>query len=91
MNEYYVYIMASKSQVLYIGMTNDIDRRVAEHQSCSLPGFASKYQTTRLLITALQMDPVPPLLNGGCRRQRRWRRLIRAAAINSLVRGIHGC
>jgi putative endonuclease len=49
MNEYYVYIMASKSGVFYIGMTNHIERRVAEHKCGSLPGFASKYKTTRLV------------------------------------------
>ncbi len=49
MNEYFVYIMASKSRALYIGMTNDIDRRVAEHKSGLIPGFASRYKTTRLV------------------------------------------
>jgi hypothetical protein len=35
-----------------------------------------------LLIAALHMDPVPPHLNGGCRRQSRWRRLLAGATIN---------
>ncbi len=44
-----------------------------------------------LLITALQMDRVPPLLNGGCRRQRRWRRLIGGAVINNSCRSTRTC
>lgn len=49
MNEYYVYIMASKSRVLYIEVTNDIDRRVTEHKSGSLPGFTKRYHVNRLV------------------------------------------
>lgn len=34
--------MASKSRVLYIGVTNDIWRRVSEHKNDVFPGFTSK-------------------------------------------------
>ncbi len=41
---YYVYIMASgKNGTLYIGMTNNLARRVAEHRSDTIPGFTKKY------------------------------------------------
>ena len=30
---YYVYILASRSGVLYIGVTNDIERRMSEHKA----------------------------------------------------------
>jgi putative endonuclease len=46
---YYVYIMASKSRVLYVGVTNDIWRRTWEHKNDALPGFTSKYRTHRLV------------------------------------------
>jgi putative endonuclease len=49
MGEYYVYIMTSKSRTLYTGVTNDLDRRVYEHKHRLVPGFASKYNITRLV------------------------------------------
>ncbi|MEG8947703.1 GIY-YIG nuclease family protein [Rosettibacter firmus] len=49
MKSYYVYIMASKSKVIYTGVTNDIKRRVYEHKKKIIPGFTSKYNTTKLV------------------------------------------
>jgi putative endonuclease len=49
MRRYYVYIMASKSRVLFIGVTNDIWRRVWEHKNDATPGFTSKYRIHRLV------------------------------------------
>jgi putative endonuclease len=46
---FFVYIMASKSGVLYTGVTNDLERRVAEHKDGSLPGFTKRYHVTRLV------------------------------------------
>jgi len=44
---YYVYIMSSKSGVLYIGATSD--RRMSEHQHGLIEGFTKKYRVTRLV------------------------------------------
>ena len=49
MRRYYVYILASKSRVLYIGITNDLWWRVWEHKNDVLPGFTSKYWVHRLV------------------------------------------
>ena len=46
---YYVYIVSSYSGTLYIGITNDIDRRLREHKSGEFEGFASKYGCNRLV------------------------------------------
>jgi putative endonuclease len=47
--DYYVYIMASRRLTLYIGMTNDLERRLYEHKNHLLPGFTSKYRVTRFV------------------------------------------
>jgi putative endonuclease len=49
MHIYYVYIMASRSRVLYVGVTNDLARRVQEHKQGLVPGFTSKYRVHRLV------------------------------------------
>ena len=49
MSHYFVYIMASRSGVLYVGVTNDIARRVVEHKEGIVPGFTSKYKVKRLV------------------------------------------
>jgi putative endonuclease len=38
MRQYYVYIMASWSRVLYVGTTSNLERRVREHKEGRLPG-----------------------------------------------------
>jgi putative endonuclease len=49
MRTYYVYIMASRSRVLYTGVTNDLGRRVHEHKRSLTLGFTSRYHITRLV------------------------------------------
>jgi len=49
MRSYHVYIMASPSRTLYVGVTNDLQRRVVEHKSRSHPGFTRKYNVTKLV------------------------------------------
>ena len=41
--------MASASGVLYIGVTNDLDRRVFEHKTKRVPGFSARYNVQKLV------------------------------------------
>ena len=47
--QYYVYILASRSRTLYIGVTDDLIRRVYEHKNGMVDGFSKKYRTNRLV------------------------------------------
>lgn len=56
LKQYYVYIAASHSRVLYVGVTNDIARRMAEHRAHSLPGFTDRYNVTKLVYVEETVD-----------------------------------
>ena len=47
--QYCVYIMTNKSRTLYVGVTNDLQRRVYEHKNKLIEGFTKKYNITRLV------------------------------------------
>jgi putative endonuclease len=50
MKLYYVYILASITRVLYVGLTGDFEKRLAEHQAHFYPrSFTSQYNVTRLV------------------------------------------
>jgi putative endonuclease len=46
---YYVYILASRSRILYTGVTNHLVRRIQEHREGLVPGFTSRYRIHRLV------------------------------------------
>ena len=47
---YYVYLLASRKHgTLYLGVTNDLVRRVSDHKSKAAPGFTSRYGVDRLV------------------------------------------
>jgi len=55
---YWVYILVSSSlSTMYIGVTNDLGRRVAEHRAGIGSEFAKKYKVTRL-VYAEEFDQI---------------------------------
>ena len=50
MKYYYIYILTNKTnKVLYIGVTNDLKRRIYEHKNKLVDGFTKKYNLTKLV------------------------------------------
>ena len=49
MSQYYVYIMSSFRGTIYVGVTNDLTRRVYEHRHKLMDGFTKKYNVSKLV------------------------------------------
>ncbi len=46
---FYVYIMSNEWLTIYIGVTNNLQRRVNEHKAGELPGFTRRHSINRLV------------------------------------------
>ena len=76
-----MYIMTNRSGTLYIGVTNDLVRRVHEHKTKRIQGFTSKYNLTQLVYYETGED-----IREGIAREKQlksWRRSKKLALINS--------
>jgi len=57
MNEYYVYILTNwNNKVMYVGVTNNIERRLYEHRNKLIDGFTSKYNINKLVYVENTTD-----------------------------------
>lgn len=54
---FWVYIMGGAGKTIYIGITNNIARRVLEHTNKQTPGFTARYNLDKLLFYAEFNDP----------------------------------
>ena len=55
---YYFYILASRRDgAIYVGVTNDIVRRIYEHRTKAVPGFTFRYNITCLVWFEIYDDP----------------------------------
>ncbi|MBR1266534.1 GIY-YIG nuclease family protein [Bradyrhizobium sp. AUGA SZCCT0222] len=79
---YYVYLIASrKDGAIYIGVTNDIVRRIYEHRIKAVAGFASRYNITRLVWFEIYDDPVSAITRE--KEIKKWKREWKVALIEA--------
>jgi putative endonuclease len=73
MAEFFVYILASRYRgTMYVGVTNDLSRRMSEHKSGAVPGFTKRYKTNLLVYC----ESYASILEARAREHvlKRWRR-----------------
>ena len=74
--------MSGRTKTLYVGVTNDIERRIQEHREKSVPGFTSKYALDRLVY----FEEYPDIRDAIAREKqiKSWRREKKLRLIESL-------
>ncbi len=81
--QYYVYILASqRNGTLYIGMTNNLVRRVWEHRQGSVEGFTKKYKVDRLVYSECYDRPQDAIQRE--KRLKKWDRAWKIQLIESV-------
>jgi putative endonuclease len=80
---FHVYIMASASRRLYVGVTGNLTRRVDQHRRLELKGFTRKYQMVRLVYVEATSD-----VNSAIRREKQIKGWVRAKKI-SLIESLN--
>jgi putative endonuclease len=70
---YFVYLLASRKHgTLYLGVTNDLVRRVTQHKTKTVPGFTEKYGVDRLVWFEVYEDPTSAITRE--KAIKKWRR-----------------
>jgi putative endonuclease len=82
MKKYYVYIMTNSSKTLYIGITNYLTRRIAEHKIGSVKGFTSKYNIRKLAYFEEHNNPRDAIIRE--KQLKGWLRQKKISLINSV-------
>ena len=81
-SHYYVYIMTNRVRILYVGVTNDIERRVYEHKHKLVKGFTKRYNLTWLVHYEETSDAVAAIERE--KEVKGWRRSKKVALIESM-------
>jgi putative endonuclease len=81
---FFVYILANRSRGLYTGVTNDIDRRLAEHRVATV-GFSARYRCARLVFVEMAPDAWSAIARE--KQLKNWRREKKIALIQAMNPG----
>ena len=85
-NNYYVYLLSNwNNKVLYIGVTNNLERRITEHKQKLIPGFTEKYNVNKLVYFEHTEDVISAISRE--KQLKKWRREKKNALVNGVNPG----
>jgi len=83
MKDYYIYILTNKKHgTLYIGVTNNLNRRVYEHKNGIIEGFTKRYNLNKLVYFEQTNDINSAILRE--KRLKKWNRAWKIQLIESI-------
>ncbi|MFA6525655.1 MAG: GIY-YIG nuclease family protein [Patescibacteria group bacterium] len=86
MKNYYIYILTNKTnKVLYIGVTNNLVRRIHEHKNDFVEGFTKKYNVHKLVYYESTENSLEAITRE--KRIKRWKRAWKEDLINDMNPG----
>ena len=85
--QYYVYILTNRTNnVLYIGVTNNLERRVFEHKLGLIEGFSKRYKLTKLIYFEESLSVVDAIVRE--KQLKNWHREWKLNLIKSINPGL---
>ncbi len=85
MKTFYVYLLSNSHRTLYLGVTSNLMRRLAEHRSLRWGGFTSRYKITKLVY--FEITPNARAAIAREKQIKAWRRSKKIALIQSVNPG----
>lgn len=82
MKQYCVYITASSSRVLYIGVTSEFKNRIYQHKNKLLDGFTKKYNVDKLVYFEQTEDVISAIARE--KQLKKWSRIKKIKLIESM-------
>ena len=80
--QYFVFIVSSRTRIIYIGVTNNLDRRLYEHKNKIFDGYSSQYETDSLVYYEVFSDVKQAIARE--KQIKKWRREKKDALIEVL-------
>ena len=80
--QYFVFIVSSRTRIIYIGVTNNLDRRLYEHKNKIFDGYSSQYETDSLVYYEVFSDVKQAIVRE--KQIKKWRREKKDALIEVL-------
>ena len=77
----YVYILANRTKVLYVGVTSDLKTRVFQHKGHLVRGFTQHYNVDQLVYFEIYHDPITAI-----EREKRLKAMTRAKKVRLIER-----